>query len=364
MVNFIKLPLIIDHMKIIHQDIKHGKVKIKVENPDDLWYLSTLIEPGDLVKGKTIRKIKADKSDARKTTIKRKPVTLNLKVEKTEFKADLLKILGIITEAPEDVPKGSHHSFNIETNSTITIVKEKWLKFQLDRLKEAASAEPPKILICIHDREEAIFALSKRKGYEYLGKLKGIVAKKAIETKTKQTFYSDIIRQIKEYEKRYKIKHIILASPAFWKEESIKQIKEPELKEKITLATCSSVDRTAINEVLKRPETQEIIKQDRIAKEIKLVEELLKEISKNGPTSYGIKETDLAANAGAVKILLITDSYIQKMREQNQYEKLDNIMKLTDKMKGEIHIINHEHEGGKELDGLGGIAAILRYKIS
>jgi protein pelota len=351
-------------MKIIHQDIRHGLVKVRVENLDDLWYLSTLIEPGDLVKGRTIRKIKAEKSDARKTTIKRKPVTIKLQVEKTEFKADLLRILGIITEAPEDVPKGSHHSFNIEINSIIALIKEKWLKFQLDKLKEAAAAEPPKILICIHDREEAIFALSKRKGYEYLSKLKGEVAKKAVESKTKETFYSEIIRQIKEYESRYKVKHIILASPAFWKEESMKQVKEPGLKEKITLATCSSVDKTAVNEVLKRPEIQEIIKQDRIAKEIKLVEELLQEISKNNLASYGIKETELAATAGAVKILLITDAYIQKAREQNKYQALDSIMKTTDKMKGEIHIIGSEHEGGKKLDGLGGIAAILRYKIT
>jgi protein pelota len=351
-------------MKIMHQDIKHGKVKVRIENLDDLWYLSTLIEPGDLVKGRTIRKIKAEKSDARKTTIRRKPVTIQLQVEKTEFKADLLRILGIITEAPEDVPKGSHHSFNIEINSIITIIKEKWLKFQLDKLKEAAEAEPPKILICIHDREEAIFALSKRKGYEYLSRLKGEVAKKAVESKTKETFYSEIIRQIKEYENRYKVKHIILASPAFWKEESMKQVKEPGLKEKITLATCSSVDKTAVNEVLKRPEIQEIIKQDRIAKEIKLVEELLQEISKNNLAAYGIKETEQAAIAGAVKILLITDSYIQKTREQNKYQKLDAIMKTTDKMKGEIHIISSEHEGGKELNGLGGIAAILRYKIT
>lgn len=351
-------------MKIIHQDVKRGLVKIKIENPDDLWYLSTLIDPGDVVKGKTIRKIKKEKEEARKTIIKRKQVFIQLQVEKTDFKADLLRISGIITQAPEDVPKGAHHTFNIELNSVITIIKEKWLKFQLDRLKEAASAKPPKILICIHDREEALFALSKQKGYEYLSKLKGIVAKKAVPTKPKETFYQHIIKQLREYEKRYNIKHIIIASPAFWKEELMKQLKEPELKKKITLATCSSISKPAINEVLKRPEMQEILKKDRAAKEINLVEELLKQIAKNGPVSYGIKETELAASAGAVKTLLITDSYIKKMREKQQYEKLDNVMKMTDNMKGDIHIISHRHEGGKKLDGLGGIAAILRYKIS
>ena len=39
-------------------------------------------------------------------------------------------------------------------------------------------------------------------------------------------------------------------------------------------------------------------------------------------------------------------------------------MKIVDKTKGEIEIISSEHEGGKKLDGLGGIAAILRFKLS
>ena len=37
---------------------------------------------------------------------------------------------------------------------------------------------------------------------------------------------------------------------------------------------------------------------------------------------------------------------------------------VGDKAKGEIEIISSEHEGGKKLDGLGGIAAILRFKLN
>ncbi len=39
-------------------------------------------------------------------------------------------------------------------------------------------------------------------------------------------------------------------------------------------------------------------------------------------------------------------------------------MKVVDSTKGEIHIVSTEHEGGKKLDGIGGIAGILRYKLS
>ena len=39
-------------------------------------------------------------------------------------------------------------------------------------------------------------------------------------------------------------------------------------------------------------------------------------------------------------------------------------MDLTENMGGEVTIISNEHEGGKQLEALGGMAAILRYPIS
>ena len=144
----------------------------------------------------------------------------------------------------------------------------------------------------------------------------------------------------------------------------MKDISDENIKAKIILATCSSVGENAINEVLKRPETENALKQDRIAKEYKFVEELFAEISKNNLASYGLKETKNAAIAGAVKTLLITDSFIQQKRMENKYEEIEETMKTVDTTKGDILIISSEHEAGKKLDGLGGIAAILRYKIN
>ena len=351
-------------MKTIYQNLKKGIIKVKAENIDDLWYLSHILDKNDFIKAQTVRKIKLGQGEERAVKIIKKKVILTIKTEKIEFKDNILRISGIVAQGPEDIPKASHHSFKVEENDTITITKEKWLRFQLDKLKEASEAKIPSILICILDREEAIFALSKPRGYKILSSIKGEVSKKEERASSKGGFYQEIIKTINEYRNRYKLNNIIIASPAFWKEDLIKEIKDKELKEKIVLATCSSVDKGAINEVLKRPEMREVLKQVRSAKEIKLVESLLEEISKQGKSAYGIKEVELAANAGAVIQLLITDSFIAKMRDQEKYEILDNIMKATDQTKGSITIISSEHEGGKKLDGLGGIGAILRFRIS
>jgi len=353
-------------MKLIHSDFKKGEVKIKVENLDDLWYLNQIIEKNDIIKGRTFRKVKIGQEIQRKQKTVKKPVFLLLKVEKVEFSktSNILRISGTVQEGPEDVPLGSYHTFNIEENSTISLLKQKWLKFQIDKLKEASRDVSAKILICVHDREEAYFALMKKYGYQLLTNIKGSVQKKADLAQVSGNFYKEIIKQIKEYDERYEMSKIIIASPSFWKEELMKELGDEITKSKIILATCSSVGENAINEVLKRPEAKNALKQDRIAREFSYVEELLTEISKSNLATYGLKETKNASDAGAVSKLLITDRFIQKKKTENKYEEIEETMKIVDSAKGEILIISSDHEAGKKLDGLGGIASILRYKLN
>jgi len=339
---------------------------VKVGNMDDLWYLSNIIDIRDLVKGKTVRKIKIGESSDRNVKVVKKTVFIEIQVEKIEFSktSNTLRVLGIITQAGEDIQKGEHHSFKLEENSVVTIKKEKWLKFQVDKLKEACSDKVASMIIVVHDREEAYFALMKKYGYEILGHIEGDVQKKDEEKRVTKNFYSEIIAKVQDYVDRYKAKTVILASPAFWKDELMKELKDEELKKKIIFATCSSVGKTAINEVLKRDEVKKALHEDRITKEVNIVEELLSEIKKNELAVYGMKDVKNAVEAGAVKDLLVCDSLIQSSRDDGSFVKLDAIMKNADAVKANIMIISSEHDGGKKLNGLGGIGAILRYKLN
>src|SRR3989338_3406954 len=124
-------------MKQIYSNLKKGEIKVKVENMDDLWYLSTIIDPGDFVKGKTIRKIKLGDKEERAVKIIKKPVFIKINVEKIDFSntSNILRVRGKIVEGPDDISKGQYHTFNVEENAIITVIKEKWLKFQLDKLE-------------------------------------------------------------------------------------------------------------------------------------------------------------------------------------------------------------------------------------
>lgn len=350
-------------MKIPHSNLKQGVVKVTIENPEDLWYLSTIIAPNDKVKGITVRKIKTgteEKSTSYKTT-----TTIKLSVENIIYEPSnqTLRISGTIIEGPEDVPRGSYHTLTVEINSTITIEKERWMEFQLQKLKEATDIKLPNVIICIFDREEAFFAHLTRQGYKLLGHIKGDVAKKRAEHKPTGDFYKTIIQKLKEYDQRLQLDNIILASPSFWKEELLKTLGTDDIRKKMIQATCSSVDETAFNEVLKREETQTALKQERIAHEQQYVDNILAEISRNGAVAYGIGAVSDAAEAGAVRTLLITNALIMQAREEKKYFVIEKIMRTVDTMKGSVSIINSDNPAGKKLDGIGGIAALLRYKM-
>jgi len=352
-------------MKKISADFRKGFAKLRMENLDDLWYLSQIIDKGDLISGKTLRKLKIGGEEDRKSKAVRKPVFIKIKAEKVEFGENQtsLRILGIIDDGPEDIARGEHHTFNIDENDEIKIEKEKWLSYQKEKLEEAFLSKTSRILIVVFDREEAFFALMKKYGYELLTHIEGNVAKKDMDSGKISNFYVEIIKKLTEYDERYKLDHIILGSPAFWKEELLKNLQDENLRKKMIMATCSAVGKNGIDEVLKRDEVKNVITADRTTKEINLAEELMREIAM-GKAAYGIREVESAVNSGAVGVLLVTDSIIQKLRLEDKFEKLENIMKTADSIKAKVHIISSKHEGGKKLDGLGGVGAILRYKIN
>ena len=115
-------------MKLLFKDIKKGEIKIKTENQEDLWYLSNNVDEGDLIKGKTLRKIKLGEETQRKQKVAKKSVFISINTEKVEFSktSNVLRISGTVKQGPEDVPLGSHHTFNIEENTLINIIKQSY----------------------------------------------------------------------------------------------------------------------------------------------------------------------------------------------------------------------------------------------
>jgi len=356
---YIKFQVLKTIMQLITSDFKKGLVKLKVNDKDDLWYLSHLIDQGDIIKGKATRKIKIGEGENAKSV--KKTLTASIQAETVELTENSVRINGKVIEETEEVPKGSYQSITLEEASEFTIEKPQWLSYQKQKLQEACEKKYD-YLLCLFDREEVLFALTKKFGYELLAILKGEVKKKAKAVEIKKDFQEEIIKNLEAYNERYSPSAIILASPAFYKEDLFKRITATALKKKIVLAICSDISERSLDEVMRRPELAETLKHSRARQEQILVEELLKEINKNDKAAYGWKEVQEAVNGGSVQKLLLSDDFIRKKRAAGKFAEVDQCMKTVDSLQSEIHIISSESDAGRKVDGLGGIAAILRYK--
>ncbi|HLC67105.1 MAG TPA: mRNA surveillance protein pelota [Candidatus Nanoarchaeia archaeon] len=350
-------------MRLLDHNWKQGFAKILIENLDDLWYLSVVIEPGDVLRGHTTRKVQVGGEDSGKAI--RKHCVITLVAEKVEFAeaAAQLRVLGIVAEGMTDIPKGSHHTLALAPQDTITIQKQ-WDMVQIARITEACTAPVAAVLICILDRDQAILALLSRSGYQLLTTLNGEVERKFDAKTAQREFYPEVLKVLQEYDIRLQLSHLIIASPAFWKENFAKVVPEGSLKKKMILATVASADESALREVLQRPELQQALAKDRIRREHALVEELLAEIAREGLVTYGRKFVAQAIDAGAVRTLLVSDALLRQSKQAGTYAVLEQLMKGTERQGGKIVLIDSRHDGGKRLEGLGGIAALLRYRIT
>lgn len=332
-------------MKIHSVDPQRRKVVCEPQTTDDLWRLSTLLEAGDIATGRTERKVKVNED-----TVVRKPVTLSLDIEKAELQGDVLRISGTVREGTDDVPKGVHHTINLAPHDSVTIEKD-WLGWQLDKLREE---EGELILLLLMDREEAVFAALRREP-EVLTSIKGTVQKKGMDGGS--PYWQELAKLLAEYDERLKPKHIIVASPAFFKE-YVMQLLPAELAKKTVTATISATGEAALQELIRRPEVKEVLRQERYAQEALLVEELMNAI-RGEKAAWGIADVEEQTNAGAIGTLLVTTRYLQQTRGEGSYGRLTAIMKLAESMKGVVHVL--DTSASQQVDQLGGIAGVKRW---
>ena len=337
-------------MKLLKRDYKHGIVTVLVDQDLDLWHLSKIVKPGDIISGSTERKILIDRGDKKESY--RKKVFLAINVEKVSWEPGLLRITGRILDGPEDVPRGEYHSFNVKKNDKITIKKDSWGLYK-SLLEGYAKTKEYCLLVLVFDRHEATIARINNTGYR-------IITTITLETLPKEEqgiskTYRELATMLeKEYDsKRYD--GIIIGSPGFFKDYLLEALRE-ELKKKAVTVNISYGGAHGVKEVLRNNSVQELFSKIKTFKDSILIEEL-KECIAKGLATYGLRQVRNALELGAVEKLLISEKYLEKARIEDN--NIDELLSLAEAIRAEINIINES----QELEGLGGIAAILRYKI-
>lgn len=341
-------------MKILKSDFKKGFVTIKIDVNDDLWYLESVLEVGDFVKSKTLRSLFIDRED-RKIKTDRKPMLLKIEVGKIEFQkyANKLRLTGQIKEGPEEVQLGSYHTIEVGLGTMLTIYKKEWKHYQIDKLRKAQT-KIPDILLVATDSTQSTFGLLKRSGVEIISELRNPHSTQDEEKLPE--FYKKVANEINKFSD---VKKIILAGPGFAKEhiQKIIQTDYSDIKDKLIIDSVSSATESGINEILKRGTLEKVIKESEIVKESQIIQEFFTHLNKDdGLAVYGSEQIKDADNAGAVKILIVSEDNIRK-------EEISLLAKQVENKKGMLEIVSKTHELGLQFHRMGGLGAILRFRI-
>src|SRR5467141_3011960 len=291
-------------MRVLHRDPKTGDIKMRVENPDDLWHLHNLLLPGDLVRASTTRREEVKSDKVRPERGEKVRVTLTIRVEGVEFQAfsDRLRITGVIVEGPQDL--GRHHTLNVGVEDVLSIIKT-WKVHELRRIDEAvAAAQKPLVAFLALDDEEALIAQLRQYGVRELASIRAPGHGKMFPSGDARTvFLEDILNSLRTTEIG---EALVVVGPGFTREA--------------------------------------------------FVEKLLEALATDRPNAYGPAEVQEAADAGAIETLLVSDAVVRNPG-------IEEVMRTVESARGTVVLVSRHHEAGQKLEALGGIAALLRFAI-
>ena len=347
-------------MKVLFKDLKHGEIKLVPENLDDIWHLYNIIEENDLVRAVTFRTDEQKDDKKRSKKAEKKRMKLGIRVSEVKFHefSDRLRIHGIIEEGPQDL--GSFHTLNIDADKMepITIIKEKWKDYQLKRIDEAVKQRNQPILVFVSlDEDNATVAILRQSGIQWIADIDSKRSGKMYESKdTQNEYFSEILQVVKT--NKTQASPLIIVGPGFTKEHFLKygKEKEPNLFEKTFIHATGHSGMNGIQEAIKTGIVKQITKENRVVLETMIVEKLFEEIKKNGLVTYGPEEVKNAVQQGAVEKLIIADKIVRTPQGEE-------LLRAAKENNSDFIIVNTMNEAGKKLEGIGGVAALLRFRI-
>jgi protein pelota len=340
------------------------RITLVPENVDDLWHLSHVLESGDLVSGDTTRRIQRDDENLRDTGGQREHLFLTIRVEDVEFArfANRLRVGGEIVSCSREDQLGHHHTLNVEEHDEVTIEKH-FKPDQLSRIEEAEeAAENPDVAIATVEEGEAHVHTVAQYGTEERFSFTAPTGKGEYARPR-----SELFAELGAALGRMDVDAVILAGPGFTKQDAGDYIEQnhPDVAEKMTVVDTAGVGDRGVHEVLKRGAVDEVQTRTRISREADLIDRLMEGISKGAKVAYGIDEVAEAAEFGAVETLLVVD---ERLREERQGAgewdvDVDEVIQRVERQGGEVTVFSGEFDPGRRLRNLGGIAALLRYRL-
>jgi protein pelota len=312
--------------------------------------------------------------------------TLLIRVTGIDFdpQAGQLHVSGRVAEENKHVKVGAYHTLDLALQRNFTLEKSQgWDSVALDAVREAVRP----------DRDGAVPAVVMQEGFANVciitayqtvlqQRVESAVPKKragraADHDRGLARFYALLLDTLRRHVDLALPRPLLLASPGFTAhgflqfllDDATRAADKPVIANKANFLVVhsSSGHLHSLNEVLKSPEVLAKLKDTKYARETRLMDDFMALLRlDDGRAWYGPREVERAVDKGAVGrgdgVLLISNSLFRSQ----VIETRKRWVALVDKVKeegGDVRILSGDHESGKRLEGLGGIAAILTFPL-
>ena len=329
----------------------NGEIRLFPESIDDLWHLRHLVAPGDLVFATTFRSMDTASDKIRPEKVEKRPVRLGVRVERGEFSEHgvRFRISGVIEHG---IDIGAYHTINVETGFEISVIKQ-WRPHELERIERAVKSSAYSLIhiLTIEEGEAELFRLRQYGPESVVTFLAG--SGKGGESDNRPAFFEQVLASLSAIDGP-----LIIAGPGFIKDDFIKHARNkgsPVAGKTISVET-RRIGRGAVQELIGKGALEKLIDDLQLSREVTFMDEVLCRIARDGPVAYGRKEVQDAIGYGAAEQVLVADTLLRDTA-------IIELIEKAEAMRATVVVLSSAFEPGERLVALGGIAALLRYKL-
>jgi protein pelota len=370
-----------------------------------MWHAYNLIRPGDLLRASAIRRVTTT-HDTGTTTSSRVHLTLEIRVKSLDFdpQSSQLHVGGTIVNETPHTKVGQHHTLDLELNRNFTLEKDigangegvGWDSIAVQMLQDAVDESGKR-------RAEAV-AVVMQEGLAHIcfvGQFQTVLKQKVEMSvprkrqgggggdhdKGMSKFYQvtldTLLRQMEfntsatSLTSNEPVKPVLLASPGFVAAgfqkyiQSVASTTTPALKRllpSIVVVHSASGYLHSLAEVLQSPAVKTILADTKYARETKLMDDFLGHLRKESNKAiYGPREVESAVDQGAVGrgggVLIISNRLFRSQDVAERKRWVSLVDRVRDDEGGEVRVLSSDHESGRRLDGLGGVAALCTFPV-
>ena len=389
-------------MRLIKRSIERdgsGFVTLYPEEPEDMWHAYNLIRPGDLLNASAIRRVTTESATG-STSSQRVHTYLSIRVRSLDFDAQAgqLHVSGQIATENRYTKIGQYHTLDIELLRNFTLTKDSdassWDSIALKQLEEATDPNRGAEAIAVIMQEglaniafiTATQTILKQRVETNIPRKRS--GRSADHDKGLEKFFAIVLETLQRQLETLTTsstpaddsatRPILIASPGFTAQSFLKYVaglasstasKPLAALLKTMIPVHSSTGHLhSLPEILANPTIQAQLSATRYFAESQLMDQFLELLRKDdGRAWYGPREVETAVERGAVGrgggVLLISNKLFRSQDVGTRKRWVGLVDRVREREGGEVRVLSSEHESGKRLEDLGGIAAILTFPI-